>query len=300
MIERPTVFILGAGASCSYHFPSGRALIFKIAEGIRNWFTSKVVQGDRTWVGFDIDTVIKCTEELVASELPSIDLFLENRPEYEQIGKALIARELIPCENPNNLRRGRKLKWLEYLYGHMASKKDTFTQNHVAFITFNYDRSVEHFFLTALQSSFRLTGDELWATLAQIPIVHVHGQLGNFGSHEGTRPFTPEVNENAIKVAAAGIKVIHEIDNEPSPEYKRAHELLSQAEVVCFLGFGYQQDNVRRLRAGTLRSYSVFSGSGFGLESAERSKAAQLVGGDLFIDQADRDCLLFLRNQAIF
>jgi hypothetical protein len=75
---------------------------------------------------------------------------------------------------------------------------------------------------------------------------------------------------------------------------------LSQAEIVCFLGFGYQEDNVRRLRAGTIKSYEVFAGTGFGLESSERSKAVQLVGGNLFIDQPDRDCTLFLRNQAIF
>ena len=300
MIERPTVFILGAGASCDYNFPSGRDLIFKIAEGARKRHMFQVVRDETDWMGFDIAEVIKCAEELVASELPSVDLFLENRPEYQQIGKALIARELISCENPLQFRRGKKQKWLEYLYGHMSPKKDTFTRNQIAFITFNYDRSVEHFFFTALKSSFNLADDELWAMLAQIPIIHVHGQLGSFGPQEGARAFTPDVNENTIRTAAAGIKVIHENGTNFSPEYKRAHELLSQAEIVCFLGFGYQEDNVRRLRAGTIKSYEVFAGTGFGLESSERSKAVQLVGGNLFIDQPDRDCTLFLRNQAIF
>jgi hypothetical protein len=187
MIERPTVFILGAGASCDYKFPSGRDLIFKIAEGVRKRHMFQVVRGETDWMGFDIAEVIKCAEELVASELPSVDLFLENRPEYQQIGKALIARELISCENPLQFRRGKKQKWLEYLYGHMSSKKDTFTRNQIAFITFNYDRSVEHFFFTALKSSFNLAGDELWAMLAHIPIVHVHGPLGSFGPQEDAR-----------------------------------------------------------------------------------------------------------------
>jgi len=302
MITRPTLFILGAGASCCYHFPSGRELIFKIAEGNRERRTSHVLQGATTWMGHDIDTVAKCAVELIASELPSVDLFLENHRNYEAIGKALIASELIPCENPLNLRRGAKLKWLEYLYGHMVSnsKRDTFTDNRVSFITFNYDRSVEHFFFTALKYSFNLPDDELWQMLEHIPIVHVYGQLGNFGPQEGARLFTSEVTETTVGIAAAGIKVIHEIDEDVLPEYKRAHELLAQAEVVCFLGFGYQEDNVRRLKAGTIKSYDVFSGTGYGLESAERSKAAQLVGGKLTIDQPDRDCTLFLRNQAIF
>jgi hypothetical protein len=108
MIKRPTVFVLGAGSSCPYQFPSGRELIFRIASGVKSRRTGLVARGETTWIGFDIDQISRFAKELVVSELPSADLFLENRPEYESIGKALIAAELIPCESPRRLRRNRE------------------------------------------------------------------------------------------------------------------------------------------------------------------------------------------------
>jgi len=301
LIERPTVFILGAGASCPYGFPSGRKLIFKIVEGVRHRLVGQRTRGETMWMGFDIDDVSRCAEELLASAMPSVDLFLENRPEFEAIGKALIAAELIPCENPSRLRRNwERTEWLEYLYGKMVSTATAFPQNQITFISFNYDRLIEHFFFTSLKSSFCLSDEDTHSLLGHIPIVHVHGQLGVLGSGADSRPFDTQVTEATLKTAAAGIKVIHEVGDTPTAEYTRAHQLLGQAEIVCFLGFGYQEDNVRRLRAGTIRSYQVFAGTGFGLEAAERTQSAQLVGGNIAIDDPSRDCVLFLRNQDIF
>lgn len=207
MITRPTVFVLGAGASCSYGFPSGRELIFQIYDRVRKKCTGMVAGGVKHWLGFEIDTVLRCAQELVSSEIPSVDLFLENRQEYRDIGKALIATALIPYEGEKRLeRRNEKHEWLEYLFGHMVTKRESFEGNHVSFITFNYDRSVEQFFSKALTSSFGLKQAELQEMLKIVPIVHVHGLLGKLGSGHDARPFSPDVNETSIRIAAAGIK----------------------------------------------------------------------------------------------
>jgi hypothetical protein len=182
----------------------------------------------------------------------------------------------------------------------MASSRGDFRDNRVSFITFNYDRSVEQFFFAALKNSFGVEGAELETLFSHLRIVHVHGLLGKFGTGDGARRFSPDVNETTVKIAASGIKVIHEAKDEVLLEYKQAHQLLAQADVVYFLGFGYQEDNVRRLRAGTIKSYDRLAGTGFGLGPAERTKATQLVGGDIVIDKPNHDCIAFLRSHSLY
>ena len=47
----------------------------------------------------------------------------------------------------------------------------------VAFITFNYDRSLEFFLLTTLKNRYQKTEQECAAKLKNIPIVHLYGKL---------------------------------------------------------------------------------------------------------------------------
>src|SRR5207249_11041267 len=55
----------------------------------------------------------------------------------------------------------------------------------------------------------------------------------------------PEVIERCIPQ----IKIIHEVNVSDDPEFKRAHEVLKKSERICFLGFGYDKTNLRRLFA---------------------------------------------------
>ena len=97
MINSKTALVLGAGASAPYGFPLGRNLLLEIG---RELYSGSVNPYQNTLIecGFAINDLRKFAVELLNSMQPSVDAFLENRPEYMQIGKHAIAAKLIQLE----------------------------------------------------------------------------------------------------------------------------------------------------------------------------------------------------------
>ena len=135
MILKRTVLILGAGASVDYGFPLGRTLITQICARLSQKTTTRDLLIDCKIAETHID---QFQRQLAASNLPSIDAFLENRPEFEKIGKAAIAAILIPCELEQKLKRkeGQYL-WYEHLHSKLIQRKNEFTRNKLSVVTFN-------------------------------------------------------------------------------------------------------------------------------------------------------------------
>ena len=92
MIEKRTVLVLGAGASKPYGFPTGRELIREIAAGLKN--TGSEVAQLLSAHGHEPSELAKFSDALLDSAQPSVDVFLENRAEYLEAGKAAIAAAL--------------------------------------------------------------------------------------------------------------------------------------------------------------------------------------------------------------
>ena len=109
MITEPTVLILGAGASQPYGFPSGRRLK-ALAEK-----NDQAVQVMLQKLGFDENTYHEFRNTLFYSGQPSVDAFLEHRPEFLNIGKASIAIRIIACEGTGKL-FPEEMEWYEYLF----------------------------------------------------------------------------------------------------------------------------------------------------------------------------------------
>ncbi|MGA3283396.1 MAG: hypothetical protein ABSD57_02905 [Verrucomicrobiota bacterium] len=167
--------------------------------------------------------------------------------------------------------------WYEYLFNQLDVSFEDFNQNQLRILTFNYDRSLEHFLFTALKNSSGKSEDECAEKLKSIPIIHLHGDLGAL-PHTGNdlaRPYNTDTTAMALNIATKRIKIIHEgIANEP--QFQQAQIILSKSEVICFLGFGYHPLNMERLgaencRIGPLASKQII-GSSFGLTDAESNQ----------------------------
>jgi hypothetical protein len=242
MISTETVFILGAGASIPYGFPSGLDLVSKICEP----------SGDRRYIQFGIDqaTAESFITALRQSDQQSVDAFLEHRGNFMLAGKTAIAVQLIQCENHNAL-FGQTRDWYTNLFARLDGRFEEFAHNRVSFITFNYDRSLEHYLFTALCNKYGKPSEEVANVLRKIPIVHVHGQLGRLpwqeAGAEGVRGYSVDLLPTNVEIARKGIKVISE-DMDDSPEFRRARELMEPAKQIFFLGFGYHDVNMRRLK----------------------------------------------------
>ena len=153
MITVPTTLILGAGASVPFGFPTGFTLLQKVlmlthpeslVNGIRNFAFLKCEQKE----------IVRFHDELLKSGQESVDSFLEFRPEFIPIGKTAIALTLITCENENTLFNPNEENWYRYLFNRITTAFDDVARNELSILTFNYDRSLEHFLLTALTNKY--------------------------------------------------------------------------------------------------------------------------------------------------
>lgn len=141
MISKPTVFILGAGASKPYGYPLGwelRERILALPDDCELF--PKLDHAPNEFIQFK--------KALAESPAESIDAFLEHRDEFTRIGKHAIAAELLKCEQRERLYDpGNEDDWYRYLFNRMTAgvRFDHFLQNEVSFVTFNYDRSLEEY-----------------------------------------------------------------------------------------------------------------------------------------------------------
>jgi len=299
MIKTPTVLILGAGASMPYYFPSGEELFYAIYNNLKNGPNKRALLIS---LGFPEDLTWGFINSLFASGKSSVDEFLEHRPEFLDVGKAAIALELIKYENEDHL-FGEEIQnqnWYKYLFGALNTSFEEFGENKISIITYNYDRSLEHFLITALQKSYGKTEIECAAELQKIPIIHLHGKLGRLpwqGSN--SRKYDPDIKPEMVEVAYKSIKIIYEGIHDDI-DFKHAHEILQKAKYIYFLGFGYNKTNLGRLNINSWSGPAIF-GSSKGLTTLQRKGISAFFGERNFnICDVGYDVINFLKNIVVF
>jgi hypothetical protein len=191
--------------------------------------------------------------------------------------------------------------WLHYLFNHLNCPFEQFGKNKVAFITFNYDRSLEHYLFTCLYNSYGKSADECAHQLKQIPIIHLHGDLGALpwqtSDANVVRDYDPTITPGTLKIAASRIKIIHEDIAGRDKEFTEAKRLFSQAAQIYFLGFGYDPTNMTRLGVNSIRE-RIAAGTGWGLTPHERELKKAATGRKVEI--VDVDCIGLLRNVVVW
>ncbi len=292
MLELSTVFVLGAGASVPYHFPTGFRLTEQVVAGLEqghDGFNALQHMG-----GIHPEAILAFREALLQSGKNSVDAFLEHRTDLMEIGKLATAHRLISCERTSRLFTFDD-SWLRELYNRLNSSFETFGNNRISFVTFNYDRSVEHFLFTALANTYGRSHHEVKAVLNNIPIVHLHGRLGALPWQDGpSRPYEPSFDQQTLRTAADSIKIIHEdISDGRDADFAKAKDLLITADQVIFMGFGYNAMNVERLGIRELPENTAI-GSCVGLGASGETAAKELTGGRVRL--VGGDCTHFIRE----
>jgi hypothetical protein len=318
MIERQTVLILGAGASIPLGFPSGRQLVTKVVEGLRKpnaqLFQLLVA------CGFDPIHITLFRDALATSGRSSVDVFLEYRSEFLPLGKTAIAALLTPFEDEAKLYSSER-NWYEYLFNHLGPSRDDVARSKLSVVTFNYDRSFEHYLFNALRSSFNLSTDQALKHVDHgtggsvyensIPIVHPYGKLGDLPyvvTGPQARSYqTPEA-ANLPGVALAvrdAIKIMHEGGGGDNLALGRAAQLVREADVICFLGFGYLTANLERLRLDRRKLDAIVWGSAYDVGIGDRAPIVNFFARhegkrQIELGTASQDVLEFLRQHPVF
>lgn len=284
MISEETLLILGAGAGKPYGYPTGRELrnyiskrfpidfsvIMQNHKGLENQYK---IQANRT--------IQKFAETFNKSAVLSIDRWLAMNPEFSHTGKIAIATSILKSENESRFWEDVEepsQDWYLFLYNKMtegfSSPKsyEKFKENKVTFITFNYDRSLEHFLFTSLCCSFTQESVEHVIllspsqTIIPFPFIHVYGQIDEPRWKRGS-PYAEKIDWDKIERLARNIKIIGE-RGQRQDEY--ASGLFQKARRIFFLGFGFAPENMKALGLpGSLGGNKRIYGTVFGFTPKE-------------------------------
>jgi hypothetical protein len=221
------------------------------------------------------DAITPLKTALSRSYDSSLDALLELRTDITQMGKRLMASLLLEIEYHSMSRDLPDDHWLGLFFQELTSgtkSLEDFSRNPITIITYNYDRLLEHRLLGALNAHYGRPDNECIAVLKQIPIVHLHGDLGPLPGFTigGAVPFGPSPSgdpglfSRAIDLATERIIIVHEARPE-TDEFESARAALQAADQVVILGFGYGATNLARLEIGRWkRDIDVF-GTVYGL-----------------------------------
>ncbi len=335
MFKTQTVFILGAGTSVPFGFPSGEMLLRILTGAVSredNSTDRKVVEQHRNLKRLlDTTTTDKTftaefMAKLAASSTPSIDTWLSQNLECMSFGKIAIAAVIANAEHFASSHVYEPDDWYKWLINKMLRNTQTIAQfldNKVSFITFNYDRLLEWRLGQFINNFYR---DEKKIKDAAIDnlckrIVHVHGHLAFNGCDDlslnikglalDSVPSISGGDAQQLKLREYGerarelsqsIRIIGEnVDKDHEYSYT---SLIQGADRIIFLGFGYDDRNLRLLRIDARakqllnRSFAFdwqipIMGSAYRMGKAQERDVRAAIHGSILLGTKELSCVPF-------
>lgn len=325
MIKERTVFILGAGASAPYGYPVGKDLRKEIISqylGDCQRYLERNKPNNRLRAHGVADAK-HFAEMFDKSGTESIDLFLAINPEFMQDGKRAIIFRILIAERRSRFREAMEdpnQDWYSYLLKKLTeglTKKDAykhFCENNVAFITFNYDRSLEHFLYEALVNRFNeIDRGEIRKQIGELPIIHIFGQVAGLDWQDmpSKIEYGRDVGLIDVEKLIDNLQIVYE-EGQEGKDVVEARMLIADAERIFFLGIGYAEENLKVLKVPEGISLNTkMYGTVLGLRDTEIERIRMrfkegTVSDPVMLKNAarfqeafndgSRDCLLLLRD----
>ena len=290
--NKKLVLVLGAGASSRFGFPTGERLSKLILKGDLSIFEKE---------GWPHINEFRGTFE--KSTIKSIDAFLEETLAHDfsksgnfyNLGKNCISYFLLKEEDNEKL-SNRQNNWYVELFEILKNDLDSLTDGRIRFITFNYDLSLEQYlYQSILYSKFGFSQtidqqDIVSSIIDEMGIVHMYGQLGflkwqkqakdkeawryrKYGRLGETEH--ADTRFSLIQNCADSINLMRNDSETIALEsFKASAKYLTEADYVCFLGFGYNRTNLTRLFENVIFSDQIkYYCSGYQFYKAERKMA---------------------------
>ncbi len=284
------VYILGAGASTDYNYPTGEELKNAILTNLDDdddfkEIISQVSTNDELihYYGEDLAvSVQELKQSLRLSSAPTIDTFISRNNSFLALGQLITTFILAKWPSWGNR---KSLDWAGYyLNKKVGNNIKEYIESPDCFISFNYDNSLEE----VLENYFKNQDIDRNAQSAsqniafnQLPIFHVYGRLPQKFQKIRLRLTNGSVKEKEGKIdldtihrAAKGINFINR--NNSEPEYKQYQEILKNAENIIILGYGFDPDNNDVIFGGLeglaeLKSANIFATAlGFSKEEIQK------------------------------
>lgn len=299
-----TVFVLGAGSSLDFdrsgQLPVGSGLAAMIRQSLSNELLAGAGDVSEDSIqrvigmtgGFSPEhsSAMRTIRDHIHTKDSIDDLVNEwsENSEITRIAKICIARQIMMGERhslmgqtaiegsgPAEILHRLSGSWLGQVHRrHRAAQgirrrdlDEVFAE--IAFITFNYDRTVEQYLALAYIALGGLTADEAYARARSVPVLHVYGSLGQIG-RTNAMPYGGYAN--GLIHAWQGIKTYTE--EVGTTHATRIAKIIAKAEKLVFLGFAYHPQNMRILFPDSRRSTGEAYCNVMGLSGRRRDEVS--------------------------
>ena len=287
IIKKNTVFVLGAGASAPFGYPTGNELTPKICYDLQSLAIAELLTTENE-ERVDVEKkIIHLRENFERSGKQSIDLFLKDSPEYKNVGKQIITSILLPKENEDKLfNRKNEDNWYLPFWNMLDHSFENIDKHDFHFITFNYDRSLEHFLFTALYNSYsdKISADKCAAKINSIDIIHAYGCLAPLPWQDSSgkaRSYTPKaVSRNDLERSVDNLFLLGEERKNPQQSAKldKIKKITAEAKFIYFIGFSFDEENLNIL-GDDFKNADCIWGTSFGLGKVKEERAKDLIRG---------------------
>jgi hypothetical protein len=250
MNNKKFVFVLGAGASNDFGYPTGDKLIEEISEYRHDGIFTQFMEA----LGFSSRDINIFCEKLKYSGLNTIDAFLSRAAvrqdklvDFENIGRACITYNILYHEKMSRETESVfrfNENWYRYIFSFFPDKYEALVDGRVRFLTFNYDLTLEHF----IAESYRIRNylyvmdeseqTEFQSKIGSIKILHLYGHVGDLiefdsvGRKYGFDMLQIE-NYRVFNRIAKGIEIVRpDISARTQDIFKKAQEYLSAADYI--------------------------------------------------------------------
>lgn len=280
MLKRPTVLVLGAGASCDFGFPSGAKLMEEIAVATDFREAGGEFRGSREiWDAFlhggGKSSACQAAGRALAAALPhslSVDDVLYTLgadPDIVAVGKLAIASIILRFErNATGLKglqaddaatrrttlSALRSSWVSKLAAHLAAglrreEPSKFFEN-LTVINFNYDRCFEHVLFNVLSAQLQIDVKTAGQMVQSLTIHHPYGKVGPLPWEATEQPvaFGGSLEPQLLHNLSGQIKTLNDRSHDPE-EVSAWRFAIENAECVAFLGFAFHEQNVSLLQS---------------------------------------------------
>ncbi len=141
----------------------------------------------------------------------------------------------------------------------------------VSFINFNYDRCVEQFLFDALQIYYGLNADSVKEIFQNLVVLRPYGSVGLLPVDGNNLP------DNSVSFGSTSVNIFDISKNiltfneqiQDKKRLSRIHEMVSQAEIIVFLGFAYHRQNLELLTPNEPCSARMVYGTAHGISNSD-------------------------------
>jgi hypothetical protein len=242
-------FILGAGASKPYNYPAGDELkgILLAKDNGKYVFQEKLEK-----LGYDADSVSAFLQALFKAEYDTLDDFIaahQTSGDFPLMAKEAIALVISGLEDENILFGQGGARWYRLVVDFLRDNPEMAHRNRTVFLTFNYDRSLEHYLNDSLRHSGNAFQGVRLGDFLLGNFIHIHGNLGFL-------PWQKRSDGQDMVVRAYGETptrtTLRSIAQRMLAPYQTVSPgglapILGDADVVAIMGFGFHPQNLAKI-----------------------------------------------------